>query len=210
MLPARPAGPLALVAAGILFVVYPVLRPYGDAAPAGMAAAFAEPAWIVAHLAAVAAFVLAGAGLVTLSRTAGTRTAQVAVGTWVAGAALVLPYYGAEVYALHALGVAGVPDLPALAEDIRMGAVAATAFGTGLGLLAVSAVLAAVAAARAGLGAAGATFAAGMVLFLPQFFAVPGLRIAHGVLLGAGCLVLGLALARRPVLRTAAPAPLAR
>jgi hypothetical protein len=36
----------------------------------------------------------------------------------------------------------------------------------------------------------GVVFAAGAVLYLPQFFADPALRIAHGVLLAIGCLVL--------------------
>ncbi len=240
------AGPLAFAAAGVLFVVYPAARPWGDSTPAGSAAAFASPAWLVAHLAAVAAFVLAGVGLAALhaglrtgatgatatgatatgptatgptatgptatgptatgttatgATTAGpgrgTRAAAAALGTWVAGAALVLPYYGSEAYALHGLAAANVPDVAGLAQDVRMGTVALTAFCIGLGLLALSAVLAAVTTARAGLGRlSGTAFAAGMVLFLPQFFADAPLRIAHGVLLGAGCLLLARALVR--------------
>ena len=163
-----------LVAAGVLFVVYPALRPWGDSTPEGMAAAFGSPFWLVAHMAAMAAFVLVGvAGLPS-------RAAQAA---WVAGTALVLPYYGAEAFALHAL--AGTPDLPAFAEQIRMGATQVTVFGVGLGLLAVAGVLTVVAVGRVGL-----VFAAGAVLYLPQFFADPPVRIAHGVLLAIGCLVL--------------------
>ena len=140
-----------LAAAGALFVIYPLVRPWGDATPDGMAAAFGSPFWLVAHMAAMAAFVLVGvAGLPS-------RAAQAA---WVAGTALVLPYYGAEAFALHAL--AGTPDVAALAEQIRMGATQVTVFGLGLGLLAVAGVL----------------------------FADPALRIAHGVLLAIGCLVL--------------------
>jgi hypothetical protein len=33
-------------------------------------------------------------------------------------------------------------------------------------------------------------FAAAMVLYLPQFFADPAVRIAHGVLLAIGCVML--------------------
>ncbi len=36
----------------------------------------------------------------------------------------------------------------------------------------------------------GAVFALGMALFLPQFFACPALRIAHGVLRAIGCFIL--------------------
>ncbi|WP_181780647.1 hypothetical protein [Pseudonocardia pini] len=158
-----------LVAAGVLFVLYPALRPWGDATPAGMAAAFGSPLWLAAHLAAMAGFVLVGFAL--------QRP------LWWVGAALVLPYYGAEAFALHAL--AGRPDLAAAADAIRYGPVAMVTFGAGLLALAVAAVLVAV---RQGWRAA--PFAAAMVLFLPQFFAGPELRIAHGVLLGIGCLLL--------------------
>jgi hypothetical protein len=165
-----------LAAAGVLFVVYPLVRPWGDATPDGMAAAFASPYWLLAHMAAMAAFVLVGVGLTRLP-------GRAALVTWVAGTALVLPYYGAEAFALHAL--AGEPDVAALAEKIRMGATQMTVFGAGLGLLAVAGVLTAIAVGRAGV-----VFAAGMVLYLPQFFADPALRIAHGVLLAIGCLIL--------------------
>ncbi|MDN5933312.1 MAG: hypothetical protein L0I24_19980 [Pseudonocardia sp.] len=179
----------ALAAAGALFALYPLARPYGDVTPGGAAAAFASPLWPVAHLAAVAAFVLAGVGIAAL-RTG--RSGRAALAVWIAGAALVLPYYGAETYALHALAVAGVPDVPALAEVVRMDAVGVTAFGAGLVLLAAAGVLTAVAVGRAGI-----PFAVGMVLFLPQFFAEPWLRVGHGLLLGAGCLILAAALRAR-------------
>ncbi len=173
---------LAFAAAGVLFAVYPLVRPYGDATPDGAAAAFASPLWLVAHLAAMAAFVLVGVGLTALP-------GRAALATWVAGTALVLPYYGAEAFALHAL--AGAPDVAGLAEQIRMGAVQLTVFGLGLGLLAAAGVLTAVTVARAGLGrGVGVVFAVGILLFLPQFFADPALRIAHGVLLAIGCVVL--------------------
>jgi hypothetical protein len=90
----------SLAAAGVLFVVYPRVRLWGDSTPDRMAAAFASPFWLVAHLAAMAAFVLVGAGLTALPG----RAALVAR---VAGTALVLPCYGAEAFALHAL--AGEP-----------------------------------------------------------------------------------------------------
>lgn len=165
-----------LVAAGALFVVYPLARPWGDATPDGMAAAFASPFWLVAHVAAMVAFVLVGVGLTALP----SRAALV---TWVGGTALVLPYYGAEAFALRAL--ASQPNIAALAELIRMGPAQVAVFGAGLGLLAVAGVLTAVAVGRAGV-----LFAVGMLLFLPQFFADPPLRIAHGVLLAIGCLIL--------------------
>jgi hypothetical protein len=165
---ARSSAPL-LVPAAILFVLYPVLRPWGDATPEGMSAAFASPLWLVAHLAAMAGFVLVGFALRST--------------LWWIGAVLVLPYYGAEAFALHAL--AGRPDLATAADAVRSGPVAMTVFGAGLVLLAVAAVHTAV---RTGWRAV--PFAAAMVLFLPQFFLGAELRIAHGILLGIGCLLL--------------------
>ena len=77
--PARPApaspavtAPAVLLAvAGVLFVAYPVVRPWGDSTVDGAAAAFSSPAWVVAHLAAVAGFVLVGLALRGFGRAAG-------------------------------------------------------------------------------------------------------------------------------------------
>jgi hypothetical protein len=79
-----------------------------------------------------------------------------------------------------------------------MGPVQITTFGVGLVLLGVAGVVLAVAIARSGLlfRWAGVGFAAGFALLLPQFYAAPGLRIAHGVLVAAGCLILAAELRR--------------
>jgi hypothetical protein len=202
----RSAGPIALAAAGALFLLYPLTRPWGDAAETTALDAFASPTWLVAHLAAVAGFVLVGFALLalrdTLTSTPGGRLAGLALGLWWTGTGLVLPYYGAEVFALHEIGRAAQPgDLAALAlvEAIRMGPTQSTLFAVGLIALAVSAVLAAVAAARSSrlTRLSGVIFAAGFVLFLPQFYAPPALRIAHGVLVAVGCAVLALEMRAR-------------
>jgi hypothetical protein len=170
----RRTAPLAV--AGVLFVAYPVLRPWGDSDPATTGAAFGSPLWLAAHLSAAVAFVLVGYGLLDARER----------WLWWAGASLTLLYYGAETFALHAL--AGRPDVVALAEAIRMGPTQITVFGAGLVLMAVGAV-----ALVVRLRAVALPFALGMVLFLPQFFAGAPLRIAHGVLLGVGCVLLAAA-----------------
>ena len=157
-------------------------------------------AWPLAHLAAVAGFALVAVGLLglrdVLSDGPGAGAARGALGTWWLGTALVLPYYGAEAFALHTLGTRGDVD-PALVEAIRMGAIQVTVFGVGLAAFAVAGVLAAVAVLRSGVLPrwGGAAFAAGFALYLPQFFAAPELRIAHGVLVAAGCVLLAAAVA---------------
>jgi hypothetical protein len=172
---------LPFAAAGILFVAYPVLRPWGDSTPATTGEAFGSPLWLVAHLSAAVGFVLVAYGLWAARE-------RLVLGLWWAGASLTLLYYGSEAFALHAL--AGQPDVVALADTVRNGATQLTVFGAGLVLMAAAAVVLAVR-----LRAVALPFALGMVLFLPQFFAGPELRIAHGVLLGVGCLLLAL---RRP------------
>jgi hypothetical protein len=195
----RGAAPFA--AAAVLFVAYPALRPWGDAATGTAAEAFSSPLWLVAHLSAAAAFVLVGFGLQGFGERSPGRASAAASALWWVGAALTLTYYGAETFALNALGalVSDPAELAALAEAIRLGPTQVTVFGIGLLLMAASAVVLAVAVRPWALAV---PFAAGMVLFLPQFFTSPTLRITHGVVLAIGCLLLAAHLAGR-----ATPAP---
>ena len=71
-----------------------------------------------------------------------------------------------------------------------------TIFGAGLLLLAAAAILAAIAVWRSNVlpRASAILFATGMALFLPQFFGPAAVRIAHGILLAAGLIILAAAL----------------
>jgi di/tricarboxylate transporter len=53
----------ALVVAGILFVLYPAIRPFSNEASLQGAAAFASTEWLVAHVLAIVAFTLLPLGL---------------------------------------------------------------------------------------------------------------------------------------------------
>jgi hypothetical protein len=192
--PPERAGTAALVVAAALFVAYPVLRPRGDGLDA-----MGSTAWVVAHLCAVAGFVLLVVGLDRLRmRLVGSpagRTAGVAVLLTGVGVGLVLPYYGAEDFGLHAVGRLAVdrpeaaPVLALLPDAVRYAPVAAATFGIGLLGLAAGAVTAAVALRRSPWRSwAGLPLAVGLVLLLPQFWAPPFVRIGHGVLVGVGCL----------------------
>lgn len=190
--------------AGVLFVVYPVVRPYAAGGAPDGRAEFASPSWLVAHLAAVGGFIAFGLALVALSGllkgTGGERAAVVAVAASWIGTGLTLPYYGAETFALHALGGSDLDEnaVTTLAESVRMGAAQATLFATGLLLVAVGAAAAAVAIARSRLlaGWAGIPMAVGFALFIPQFYVDAPLRIGHGVLIGFGCAVVALGVLR--------------
>jgi hypothetical protein len=151
-------------------------------------------------------FILVALGLLAVwnavSATRAERLALAAVVTGWIGVGLTLPYYGAEDFGLNAIARKAaegqVLDLLGLVDAVRFSAVPATTFALGLLLLGVGAVLAAVAIWRSGVlpRSSGILFAAGFVLFLPQFFTPPAVRIAHGVLVAAGSIWVALALWR--------------
>jgi hypothetical protein len=170
---------IALAVAGVLFLLYPVLRPWDDeTTAAGAQDAMASGAWVVSHLFAMIGFVLVGLALLGLRDLVGTTPVAV---MW-AGAGLTLPYYGAEDFGLHAAANTGGTDLLAVAEATRYNPVAIATFAAGLLALAVGAVLVGLAVRRPSAW----VFAAGFVLFLPQFFTPAPVRIAHGVLMLVG------------------------
>lgn len=207
-------GALCLLAAGVLFILYPVVRPWSDESTAdGATTAMSSGAWIASHAFAMLGFVLLCLGLLAVwAVVAQTRAEPLALAGLVTGwlgAGFVLPYYGAEDFGLHAVASAAASgqslDLLEIVDAVRYQPVAVTLFGAGLLLLAVSGVIVAVAAARSGrLGRSGVLVAAGLVLFLPQFFTPAAVRISHGVLLGVGLGWLAMAVWRAS--RTAGPA----
>ena len=115
---------------------------------------------------------------------------------------LLLPYYGAEAYGLGAVGRYardGHTEVLTVAESFRYAPFEVTTFGVGLMLLAVVGGLLVratwgVADGPARLG--GALTGLGLATFLPQFFAAPELRMAHGVVLGLGLAVLAWSVAQ--------------
>ncbi|MET0196913.1 MAG: hypothetical protein ABW188_13990 [Rhodococcus fascians] len=173
-----------LVATGVLFAVYPVLRPYSSDSGQAGADAFGSGLWVAAHVSAMLGFITLALAVRTMN-----VGAVAEVTTWV-GVGLTLPYYGAETFALHVLGSdalsTGDLRLIDLAEPIRYGPTQTVMFGAGLILVAIGTV----ALARRVPGWQSALFASGFVLFLPQFFAPPWLRVAHGLLVLAGAAAL--------------------
>jgi hypothetical protein len=188
---------VSLAVAGILFVLYPLLRPFSDESSLQGAQAFASTAWIVAHLLAVVGFILLALGLLglhlALQQSAVERLAFLAlVLSWI-GVGLTLPYYGAEVFGLHAIGQEAVGQhssaLLALANAVRFGP-GFIVIVVGLGLLAVGSILVALAVWRSGTLSrwSGIPLALGFALYLPQFLATQPIRVAHGLLVALGCI----------------------
>ena len=207
------SGPaLALALAGPAFLLYAAVRPAGDTL-----ADMASTAWVVAHLGAIAGFVLLLFGLAglrsTLAGGRGERPALLAAVTGTVGVGLTLPYYGAEDFGLHAIGRAALAAsgptasvLAGLPDAVRFDPAPTVTFLVGLLLLALAAVLAAVALHRATVPSwAAVPLAAAFVLFIPQFFAPAPVRVLHGVLLAVGCVTTAVALARRSGRPVSAP-----
>ena len=191
--------------AGIAFAVYPAVRPFSDEVSHQGVLAFASTRWVVAHAVGIVAFTLLGLGLARLADSIGRRHGLARAGLAVAwvGIGLTLPYYGAEVFGLHAAGQQGlatgdVAQFDALVHDIRLGPgiwfilVGLLALAVGVMLLAAAAWPEA-SAPRTSL----LPLAVGVALYLPQFAAPQPARVAHGLLMTAGCLLLARGIGRR-------------
>lgn len=187
-------APASLAVAGMLFLLYPAVRPWTDETTVdGARSAMASQAWVASHAFAMIGFILVPVALLALRTTIGLAPAVVMS----VGAGLTLPYYGAEDFGLHAAATKG-DNLLAVAEATRYNPLAVTMFGAGLLTLAVGAIVVAVAIWRSHTlpRASGIVFAAGFALFLPQFFAPAPIRIAHGVLMLIGLAWLAVAMWR--------------
>ena len=189
-------GAAGLAIAGVLFVMYPAIRPFSDETTLEGAAAFASSSWLVAHVLAMIGFILislaAGALWLALSASRAERVAFRAAVATAVGVGLSLPFYGGEAFGLHAIGTAALREqsttILAISGDVRGGA-ALVIFLAGLTVLGLGAVGLAIAAWRSGvLGKwSGVPFAVGFGLFIPQFFWAQPLRVAHGALIALGC-----------------------
>jgi hypothetical protein len=214
-------GGIALAVAGLLFVLYPAIRPFSDEKTLAGAQAFASSGWVVAHVMGMIAFIGLALGLLALhirlaDTPAGRQSFWALVLGWI-GAGLTLTYYGAETYGLRVIGDTALSQHDAsvlsMADSVR-GAPGEVIFGIGMVLLAVAGIVAATASWRLdGLPRWGAIIVAtGLALYIPQFFAGQPLRVAHGALLAIGCLTLAAGLWRSETgaalwSRTAALAP---
>ncbi|MFC0862908.1 hypothetical protein ACFHYQ_11450 [Sphaerimonospora cavernae] len=185
-------GSAALAGAGLLFLLYPLVRPYSDETTLDGARAIASSAWVASHLFAMVGFILTALGFLALHLVLdGRLTLPAVVVTWV-GAGLTLSYYGAEDFALNVIADRAVREndasLIGLVDEFRYGPAAIGTFAAGLVLLGVGAVVAAVAVWRSGVLRrwSAVPLAAGFALFIPQFFGTPALRIAHGALMAVG------------------------
>lgn len=204
--PLRPHHATAawFAAAGLAFAGYPLLRPWGPESGLRGAEDFASTAWVLSHVLGMVGFVALALGLRAAARGQAVGRApwswtghpvhKAESRAWLA-VALLLPYYGAEAYGLQAVGshalehdAAGVL---AIADTFRYAPVAVGTFGTGLLLLVLVGARLAHGLWHAGPRARAGGLASGLALatYLPQFFTAPEVRVAHGILLGVGLLL---------------------
>jgi hypothetical protein len=190
---------LALAVAGLLFVVYPALRPFSSEVGMQGAVAFGSTAWVIAHSFAIIGFVLIVLGLfglyLLLQSTSAERPALIGVVLSWLGVGLVLPFYGAEVFGLHAIAQQALKEnngaLISLASSVR-GEPGIWFILTGLVLLGIGVISSAVSIWRSGILVrwTGIPLAIGFALYIPQYTAPQYLRVAHGLLITLSCLLI--------------------
>ncbi len=188
---------LSLAIAGICFVLYPAIRPFSDESSLRGAEAFAASSWLLAHSLAMVGFILLTLGLLGLysqlrETTAGSLGITALIVTWI-GVGFTLPYYGAETFALHAVGQEAVRQnnvdlLVTLTNSIRFEE-GIWFFGFGLLAIAVGTILFGIAIWKSGILTrwSGIPLAIGFTLFIPQFYTPQPVRIGHGLLVMLGC-----------------------
>ncbi|WP_309104106.1 hypothetical protein [Microbacterium sp.] len=214
----QPQVPVYAIAAGVSMAAFQLVRPWGDVTeePEAMAEAFADPRWVIAHLAGAAVFILltllandvVAEGIRQHAVRRRSPVARIArYGTFV-GTSLVLLYFGAETFALHEIGRAALTgssvDVVALSTSIRMNLVAVSVFGAGLLIVAAAMICLAVVAKRSGAAAWGAwPLSVLAALVLAQFALPPAGRMAYGVAFLLAAVLFAVAWRRRP---TPAPA----
>lgn len=193
-------GGVAFAAAGLAFLLYPVIRPFSDETSLQGAAAFGSTAWIVAHSLAIGAFVLLGLGTVcvylVLQQGRAERLGFASLLLVWTGIGLTLPFYGAEVFGLHAIGQAALQrhdaSLVGLAADVR-GQPGIWFIVVGLLVLAGGTIVLAIAFWRSEVFSrwTGIPLALGFALYLPQFMTPQYVRWLHGLFIAFGCAVIG-------------------
>ncbi|WP_062051938.1 hypothetical protein [Bacillus sp. JCM 19034] len=184
---------ISLVISGILFVLYPALRPFSDESSLQGAAAFSSTEWLLSHILAIVAFTLLPLGFYGFQYSLQNSLTYWAFVFCLVGVGLTLPFYGGETFGLYAIGLEAINqqsvDLLSQADIVRSG-FGLVMFVIGLLLVAIAAILLTIAlwTSNKYLKFSGIPLTLGMILYLPQFFFDQPLRVTHGMLVAIGCI----------------------
>jgi hypothetical protein len=195
-------GGAALLLAGIFFVLFPLIRPFGalealSTDAAAVAAELSSAAWVVSHILALLAFVLLPAGLLVLYLVlSGSRVERLAFTGLVLtllGAGMLTAVAGVEGFGLRAMGVLqqeGKADVLAGVAALRSGP-ATIVFLPGLLFVAAGGVIYGLVGWRSGSFPrwAAIALAIGLVFWLPLL--PQPIRIVDGFLVGVGAMGVG-------------------
>ncbi|NRD80019.1 hypothetical protein HPT25_22030 [Bacillus sp. BRMEA1] len=192
---------VSFVISGILFVLYPIIRPFSDETTLAGAAAFGSTNWLIAHMFAMVAFTLLLLGFLnfhlSIKGLSFHKLSYIAFVFCILGVGLTLPFYGGEAFGLHAIGQEALTkqsiELVRLANVVRSGP-GLIMFLIGLLLLAISSIFLAITFWKSGIYMKwwGLPYAFGISLYIPQFFAGHSLRVAHGFLVALGCIMIAM------------------
>ncbi|MCK0469844.1 hypothetical protein [Halalkalibacter sp. APA_J-10(15)] len=192
---------ISLMISGVLFILYPAIRPFSDEASLQGAAAFASTEWLVSHILAMVAFTLLPLGFYGLLHSLQKPLTYWAFVLCLVGVGLTLPFYGGETFGLYAIGLEAInqqsADLISQADIVRSG-VGLILFVIGLLLVAIASVLLTISIWKSDKyqKISGIPLTLGMILYLPQFFFDQPLRVTHGILVAIGCVWISIELWR--------------
>lgn len=138
-------GGICFIVSGLLFVLFPAIRPFFDETTMQGARLFASNQWVLAHSLGIEAFILLVLGFLglflRLRDTAAERWMLSCLVLCMVGVGLTLPFFGAEAFSLQVIGKAAVDQnnsaLIPLINQVR--------FGPGIGFITAGLVLVAAA-----------------------------------------------------------------
>jgi hypothetical protein len=203
------AGAISLALSGLLFVLFPAVRPFFDESTLQGAEQFASTKWVMAHAFGMGGFILLTLGFpgvyIRLQETGAERRAfRALVLSWI-GAGLTLPFFGAEAFSLQVIGQAAVNQNDAalipLINSVRFGP-GIFFIISGLLLVGIAAIVMASAIWKSGSLPkwSGVPLAIGLALYIPQLQGNPmiqPIRIADGLLIAIGAIWIALGMLKQ-------------
>ncbi len=201
----------SFLAAGICFVLFPLIRPFFNESQAEFAGRFASNSWIIAHTFGMGGFLFFSLGVLgiyfLLMRSKVESLAfWTLILTWI-GTGLTLPFFGAETFALPVIGNEALRQQ----SDLPLQLINAVRFGPGIIFILLGLLLIGVAAiflsrviwtSQIVSRWSGILLAIGLVIFMPILQGDPffrSIRIVDGFLIFLGCVWIAIDLMKKKI-----------